>query len=71
MFKCQNDFMRIKIDRDLCIGDGSCAAIASKTFKLDLEGKAIVIDDYGDDDDTIKMAIESCPVQAIVMEEEK
>lgn len=59
--------MRIKIDRELCIGDGSCAAIAPKTFKLDLEGKAIVLDDYGDDDETIKMAIESCPVQAIVM----
>jgi ferredoxin len=63
--------MRIKIDRELCIGDGSCASIAPKTFKLDLEGKAIVLDDYGDDDETIKMAIESCPVQAITMEEEK
>lgn len=63
--------MRIKIDRELCIGDGSCAAIAPKTFKLDLEGKAIVLDDYGDDDETIKMAIESCPVQAIILIEEK
>ncbi len=63
--------MRIKIDRELCIGDGSCAAIAPKTFKLDLEGKAIVLDDFGDDDETIKMAIESCPVQAIIMTDEK
>lgn len=63
--------MRIKIDGELCIGDGSCAAIAPKTFKLDLEGKAIVIDDYGDDDEIIKMAIESCPVQAIILTEEK
>lgn len=63
--------MRIKIDRELCIGDGSCAAIAPKTFKLDLEGKAIVLDDYGDDDETIKMAVESCPVQAIFLTEEK
>ncbi len=63
--------MRIKIDRDLCIGCGSCASIAPKSFKVDLDGKAAVIDDYGDDDEMIKMAIESCPVQAIVMEEEK
>lgn len=53
------------------MGCGSCGTIASKTFKLDLEGCAVVLDDYGDDDETIKMAIESCPVQAIVMEEEK
>jgi ferredoxin len=63
--------MRIKIDRELCIGCGSCASTASKTFKVDLEGRAVVIDDYGDDDETIKMAIESCPVQAITMDEEK
>lgn len=63
--------MRIKIDRDLCIGCGSCAAIAPKSFKVDLDGKAVVIDDYGDDDETINMAIESCPVQAITMDEEK
>lgn len=63
--------MRVKIDRDLCIGDGSCASIAPKTFKLDLEGKAIVIDEYGDDDETIKMAVESCPVQAIIFDEDK
>lgn len=62
--------MRIKIDRELCIGDGSCASIAPKTFKLDLDGKAIVIDEYGDDDETIKMAVESCPVQAITMDGE-
>lgn len=61
--------MRIKIDTELCIGDGSCAAIAPKTFKLDLSGKAVVIDEYGDDDETIKMAVESCPVQAIIMDE--
>ena len=62
--------MRIKIDRELCIGDGSCSSIAPKTFKLDLDGKAMVIDEFGDDDETIKMAVESCPVQAITFVEE-
>ena len=62
--------MRIKIDRELCIGDGSCSSIAPKTFKLDLDGKAMVIDEFGDDDESINMAVESCPFQAITFVEE-
>ncbi len=60
---------RIKIDRDLCIGAASCVALAAKTFALDSENKATILDENGDDAQMIKMAAESCPTKAIILED--
>ena len=64
--------MKITIDKNLCIGCGTCVVIAPKTFKLNNDGKAELIDlpvgkagPPGDDEKTIKDAIDSCPVAAI------
>lgn len=59
---------RIKIDRNLCIGAASCVALAVKTFALDGENKAIVVDENGDNAEAIKLAAESCPTKAIILE---
>ena len=59
---------KIKIDRNLCIGAASCVALAMKTFELDSENKAIVIDEAGDEAEVIKLAAESCPTKAIILE---
>lgn len=59
---------KIKVDRNLCIGAASCVALAMKTFELDAENKAIVIDDGGDEAETIRLAAESCPTKAIILE---
>jgi len=57
--------MKIIIDKNLCLGCGTCTVIAPKTFKLGSDGKAEVIDLSGDEEKTIKEAIDSCPVNAI------
>lgn len=54
-----------QVDKETCIGCGACVTIAPKTFKLDSEGKAEVINPPGDNEKTIKEAIDSCPVEAI------
>ncbi len=59
---------KITVDRNLCIGAASCVALAMKTFELDSENKAIVIDEGGDEAETIKLAAESCPTKAIILE---
>lgn len=54
-----------KIDKELCIGCGTCPAIAPNTFRINDEGKAEVYNETGDDEQTIKMACDACPVIAI------
>ncbi len=51
--------------RDKCIGAASCVAVASKTFKLDDQNKAVVLTGDLDDDQAILLAAQSCPTAAI------
>jgi ferredoxin len=61
--------MQIQIDRERCMGSGSCQFHAPKTFDLDAECKAIVTDAAGDMKRAIQNASESCPTHAIALEE--
>ncbi|TSC92975.1 MAG: Ferredoxin [Candidatus Berkelbacteria bacterium Licking1014_7] len=58
---------KIKIDREKCISAASCLIFASKTFKLDDVGKAVVIDNQGNSEADILQAAKSCPVDAIAL----
>jgi len=62
--------MKVTVDRDLCIGLGNCVAYASTVFALDKENKASVIDPKSVDDKTLLEAAESCPVSAIIIEDD-
>lgn len=63
--------MQVRVDRDLCIGVGNCVAFAPTVFKLDEENKAVVLDPSSVDDDTLLEAAESCPEQAIIIEDDE
>lgn len=54
---------KAKVDNDLCIGCGLCAAAHGDIFEIADDGKAACIAE-GDDAD-VEDAIASCPVQAI------
>lgn len=58
---------KLVVLRDKCIGAASCVAVAPKTFKLDDQNKAIVIQTTGDPDtdEAILLAAQSCPTTAI------
>lgn len=53
----------IKVNKELCIGCGTCAALCPKIFRLGSEGKSEVVSQ--DDAICAKKAAESCPTQAI------
>lgn len=55
--------MKIKINRELCIGCGLCASICEQVFEMDKEYKAVV--KAQKDIPCVKEAIENCPVSAI------
>lgn len=59
----------IKVDKEVCIGCGTCTVLAPKSFKLDASGKAEAINPPGDTPEAVKEAIDSCAVQAITEEE--
>ena len=61
---------KIVVDRVKCQGIGACVGAAPDVFELDNEGKAVVIDAQGSDDDTILEAAESCPLEAIELYDE-
>jgi len=63
--------MRVKVDRELCIGVSNCVAIAPPVFQLDNENKAVVIDPASADAQTILEAAESCPEDAIIIEDDE
>ena len=63
--------MKVRVDRDLCIGVGNCVAYAPAVFVLDEENKAVVLDSSSVDDTTLLEAAESCPVSAIIVEDDE
>ena len=58
--------MKVKVDKEKCIGCGACVAICSAVFELDKEGKSSVKKPECDDD-CCKQAAEHCPVDAITL----
>lgn len=62
---------KIIIDRILCIGAASCVAVAPKTFRLDNEAKAILLDVTRDEDNIILDAAKACPTNAITIIKEE
>ena len=58
----------VKVNKDKCIGCGACTATAPEVFDFDDDGLAKVIKDEVNED--VKMAAESCPTEAIEINEE-
>lgn len=62
--------MKITVDRDLCIGAANCVAILPVVFQLDEFNKAVVLTDDAEED-LIWQAAESCPTNAIILEDDE
>jgi len=62
--------MRIpKIDKEKCIGCGTCPLICPNVFRMTDENKAEVTNDTGDTEENIQSAVDACPTAAIFWEE--
>jgi len=55
------------VDPEVCIGCGTCVALAPQTFQFSEDGKVKVVNPEGDDEETIKEATQACPVNAITL----
>jgi ferredoxin len=63
--------LKVKVDRELCIGVSNCVAIAPTVFELDAENKAVVLDPASVNEQVILEAAESCPQDAIIVEDDE
>jgi ferredoxin len=63
--------VKVRVDRDLCIGVGNCVAYAPTVFELDQENKAVVLDPSSVDDNTLLEAAKSCTENAIIVEDDE
>ncbi len=63
--------MKVRVDHNLCIGDGLCEAVCPEVFEMREDNLAWVINEEPDVPlhDTVREAEEGCPVTAIIVEE--
>ncbi len=76
--------LRIRVDRDVCIGAASCTIVSPSSFKIDDENKAVIIDptDAAKTHHELELEVDeakkqelvdaarSCPVAAIFVHDE-
>ena len=62
--------MKVKVNKDACIGCGACAAICDSVFEIDDEGISNVKEEKVEDDkkQEVQDAVDSCPTGAIEVE---
>lgn len=63
--------MKVIVDRDLCQGIGNCVAIAPGVFQLDKQNKAVATNIESISQEKIREAAESCPLDAIVLQDDE
>ena len=60
--------IRIRIDRERCVGAAMCVAVAPSSFSIDVQGKAVVVLHVIDDGERVRQAAEECPAGAVILE---
>ncbi|MBT4722672.1 ferredoxin [Candidatus Falkowbacteria bacterium] len=62
--------MKLKIDKEKCIGCGTCPAICADVFEMSDDGKAVVKGgaNFDENENAINQAKDACPSQAIEVE---
>lgn len=63
---------KVWVDRSICIGAATCVAVSPKSFQIDDEAKAVIVNTIDEEQlENIIEAAKACPVSAIFIEDEK
>jgi ferredoxin len=63
--------LRVRVDREKCIGSANCIASAPSAFRIDDDNKAVLLDPDSVDEETLLLSAESCPTEAIILEDDE
>lgn len=58
---------KVNLDKEKCIGCGTCVAVCPNNFEMDNNNKAKVLNEEVESLGCNRMAEENCPVNAIVI----
>jgi ferredoxin len=60
---------RIEVDRDRCVGSGTCEALAADVFEVDDDGVLVVLRDQPSDEELpdVRDAVQACPTGALAL----
>ena len=62
--------MRVRVDEETCVGDGTCVEICPEIFEMRDDLAVVKMDEVPEElEDKCREAAESCPVEAIIIEE--
>jgi len=62
--------MKVTIDNDACVGDGSCAETCPEVFEMDGDLAVAKMNQIpGELEAKVREAAKDCPVEAIIIEE--
>lgn len=62
--------MKVRVDENLCTGCGLCADICPEVFEMGDEVSIVKVDNIPSElEEKVREAAESCPVEAIIIEE--
>mgnify|MGYP001067410737 FL=1 len=65
--------MKVVVDFDVCQSNGICQGLAPEVFEVRDDGYLYLLQEHVDDEalrKKVEMAVNSCPVQAISVEED-
>jgi ferredoxin len=66
----RRDFMKARIDEDLCVGDGTCVEICPEMFEMAGDLAVVKKERVPEElEDLCREAAESCVVEAITIDE--
>ena len=62
--------MKVRVDEDACVGDGTCVEVCPEVFEMRGDLAVVKTDQVaGEHEEKCREAAESCPVEAIIIEE--
>ncbi len=62
--------MKIRVDEDICVGDETCVSICPEVFEMHDDVAVTIVEEVPPEfEEACREAAESCPVEAIIIEE--
>ena len=62
--------MKVRVDEDTCVGDGTCAEICPEVFEMRDDVAVVKVEEISEElEESCREAVNSCPVEAISIED--